>query len=104
MGKKYAVDINGDILKWVDGEFECDNKKLLEDVQNAFEDAEDSNELAILLDGSQLYYGKGFNPKDSWLASFAMLQSLMGGRMKFVAGERPTWKDLGLEEDKEAIY
>lgn len=104
MGKRYAVDINGDILVWKDGKFESDSKKLLKDVNDAFEEAKASNEMSILLDGSQLYYGKGFNPVKSWVASYAMLQGLTGGRMKLVAGDRPTWKDLGSKEDKDVIY
>ena len=104
MDKRYAVDINGDILIWRDGAFESKNEKLLNDVNKAFEDAKDSNEMAILLDGSQLYYGKGFNPVKSWVASYAMLQGLTGGRMRFVAGDKPTWKDLGAKEEKDVIY
>ena len=104
MGKKYAVDINGDVLIWNDGEFESENNKMLDAVKKEFEAAKNSNELAILLDGSQLYYGRGFDLTGSWVMSFAMLQGLTGGRMKFVAGDRPTWEDLGAEEEKEAIY
>ena len=107
MGKKYAVDVDGDILVWKDGKFECENKERLEMIDRALERAKKCG-ITVMLEGSPLYsYYKGqkwIDPTSSWPMSYAFLQTITGGRMKFVSGDKPTWKGLGFEFDPKAIY
>lgn len=100
---RYAVDIGGDVLVWNDGEFSSENKDLLALVADVFEQADGAPFITIQLDGSTIYSGEGINPKNSWAVSYGLLQDATGGRMKFVAGDRPSWKALGRELEDGAV-
>ena len=88
---KYAVEIDGDILVWEDGQFKSDNKELLDRIR----EIESEGNVQISLDGSILYSRGDIKPSSNWALSYGFLQGLTGGRMKFVAGDRPTWEKLG---------
>lgn len=104
MGKKYAVEIKNKIITWKDGKFECDDSEMLSKIQEICKEAEKQEYLEIELDGSRIYSGKGVNPEPSWTVSFAFLQQLSDGRMKFIAGDRPTWEKIGYKDKEDTNY
>lgn len=104
MDKAYKVMIDGHVVEWRDGEFRCNNRAFLKKVKDAAKKAADAPYIEIMLDGSTLYGGRGAEFEKAWAASYALLQTMTGGRMKFVSGERPTWEKLGYKTDKNAVY
>ena len=95
MNKPYKVKIDGHIIEWKDGEFHCNNRSYLKKIREYAKGVEDAPYAEIELDGSTLYSGKGAKFEKSWAASYAMLQGLSGGRMKFISGDKPSWEALG---------
>ena len=101
--KKYAVDINGKIVKWKDGKFECDDAELLKEIKDAAVEFSKNPAEFISLDGSIFGSGGKYNPEKSWAGSFALLQEITGTDMKFIAGDRPTWEAMGYKLQDGAI-
>lgn len=101
---RYAVDIGGNIVKWSDGKLSCDDEKVLSKIKDVFEEIKNSQMVSISLDGELLYMGEGVDAEKSWVLSYGVLQDLTGGRMKFVAGDKPSWKALGFEAEDNVVY
>ena len=93
--KKYAVGINGSVVTWKDGKFESEDKELLDKIKAEAEDFESNPMKMISLDGSILCSGGSIDPEENWVSSYALLQTMTGGRMEFIAGDRPTWEAMG---------
>lgn len=104
MNGKYAVAINGEVVVWNKGKFESDDK----DLEKRLRIVENKERLkpcmTVNLDGSLLYSGEWRRPSENWALSFGFLQDLMGGDLEFVAGDRPSWKALGYDEEEGTIY
>lgn len=104
MSKKYAVAINGDPVVWKDGKFTSDNKDLEKWIHHC-EIVEAKKPFTdIWLDGSILYSGKRLRPSKYWELSYGFLQTITGGDMEFIAGDKPTWESLGYKTEDGAVY
>lgn len=93
--KKYAVEINGKVVIWKNGKYECEDAELLKKIKDAAVEFSENSAEIISLDGSILGSGGKYNPEKSWAGSFALLQEITGNNMKFIAGDRPSWEAMG---------
>ena len=104
MNGKYAVSIDGKVVVWEDGKYSCEDKDIEKRIKIAEIQAKERPFFQINLDGSVLYSGDWIKPSEHWSTSFGFLQDLVGGDLEFIAGDRPTWKKLGMEDDENSVY
>ena len=95
MNDPYKVNVDGHIVEWKDGAFHCNNRGFLKKLKEILKEVSDAPYVELMLDGTNIYGGKGAEFEKSWLMSYALLQTMTGGRMKFVSGDKPTWEKLG---------
>lgn len=93
---RYAVEIDGNVVIWEDGEFKGD-EEVLKEIREAKKEMQKESYLTIPLDGSMLYSGEWIDPEKVWALSYGFLQKMTGGDMEFVVGNRPSWERLGYE-------
>ena len=92
MDNKFIVRAGGNIISWENGKYDCDNKDLLQWLRDQCERISKMG-VGVMLDGSLVAGCNGWSPELSYIAAFAAIQTLFGGRVEMIEGHRPTWEE-----------